>query len=140
MIKQLQTMPVEDLQALLNGLLVDSWTAAQWLRLKPATLRNPRNRYYKHSIKIGQYRYWRKEDLIMYVSRDYLINDICIDFAVAKSESYYKAHSDWSDSKIDSLVAPQQLRLKEKLSKMKTKKQIFDYGKKAIENAGRPKT
>lgn len=59
-------MPVGELQALLNGLLVDSWDAAKWLNLKPATLRNPKNKYYKYSIKLGQYRYWRRVDLKMF--------------------------------------------------------------------------
>lgn len=66
MIDKLTKLPVEELEAPLNGLLIDSWTAAKWLNLKPATLRNPKNKYYKLSIKIGQYRYWRKEDVKMF--------------------------------------------------------------------------
>lgn len=62
-IDQLQSLPIEEVENLLNGLLVDSWTASQWFRLSPATLRNPGSKYYKFSIKIGQYRYWRREDL-----------------------------------------------------------------------------
>lgn len=73
----LTTMPVEELQALLNGLLVDSWDAAQYLRLSPATLRDPKNKWHKHSVKIGQYNYWRRVDLEMASPRTIEFSYIC---------------------------------------------------------------
>lgn len=64
MTTKFQSMSVEEFQSFLNRLnLLDSWHAAQFLELSPATLRNPKNKYYKFSVKIGQYRFWRREDL-----------------------------------------------------------------------------
>ena len=65
MTTKFQSMPVEEFQSFLSRLdLLDSWQAAQFLELSPATLRNPKNKYFKFSVKIGQYRFWRREDLI----------------------------------------------------------------------------
>lgn len=63
LITRLQKLTIEELGTLLDGLLLDSWGTARWLRLSPATLRNPKNKYLEHSLKIGQYRYWRRLDL-----------------------------------------------------------------------------
>jgi hypothetical protein len=66
MIEQMKSMPIEELQFLLNRLeLLDSIQAANFLELSPATLRNPKNIYRKSSIKLGQYLFWRKGDLKM---------------------------------------------------------------------------
>lgn len=73
----LASMPVEELQALLNELLVDSWDAARRLNLKPATLRNPKGKYLEHSIKLGQYRYWKRGDLAMLSPRTVKFSYIC---------------------------------------------------------------
>lgn len=77
MIKQLKTMPVDELQNLLDRLgLMDSIQAATFLGLSPATMRNPRNQYKKFSISIGQYLFWRKEDLEMAAPRTIKFNYI----------------------------------------------------------------
>lgn len=76
-VNNLISMPVEELQVILNGLLVDSWDAAQYLRLSPATLRNPKNNYFKMSVKIGQYRFWRRRDLEMVSPRTVKFTYIC---------------------------------------------------------------
>lgn len=67
--EKLKSMPTEELQALLSGLeLMDSFQASEYLGLKPATLRNPKNRYKNLGVKIGQYWFWRKGDIIKMMS------------------------------------------------------------------------
>lgn len=61
MIDHLKTMPVEEFQTFLDRLeLMDSSQAAAYLKLSPATLRNPKNKYKKLGVKIGQYWFWRR--------------------------------------------------------------------------------
>ena len=98
-------MTIDELQDMINDLqLLDSSQAANYLGLKPATMRNPKNNYLDLSIKIGQYRFWRKEDLGIFATAK-LIRKTLDGLVPARNIGYVDGTNGHENMYIDIVIA-----------------------------------
>lgn len=72
-LEQLRSMPLDELKLTINWIdLMDSAQAARFLDVSQAAMRSPKGRYQKLGLKIGQYWFWRRVDLLSLSESDKL--------------------------------------------------------------------